>query len=115
MINPGKRTFPNAMERPNRKVPISRYGVVPNERITIPKVNKQREANKVFSKPKRRANFGAKGEMSAKASNGMVVRKPASTFETSKEALIEEINGPTEVKGDRRVEAIKTIPIISNQ
>lgn len=113
-IRPGNKTFPNAMASPIRKVPMSKLGVVPRERVIIPAVNNMSDTNNVSSIPKRRAIFGANGEISAKASRGMVVRNPANTFEMAKLSLMEEINGPTDVKGDRSVDAMKMIPIRRN-
>jgi hypothetical protein len=103
------------MASPIRKVPMSKLGVVPSERIMMPVVNKMRDMNNVNSIPKRRAIFGANGEMSANASKGMVVKNPASTFEMAKLSLMEEISGPTDVNGDRSVDAMKMIPIRRNQ
>ncbi len=94
---------------------MSKLGVVPRERIMIPAVNKTRDTNNVSSIPKRRAILGANGEIKANASKGMVVRNPANTFEMAKLSLMEEINGPTDVKGDRSVDAMKIIPIRRNQ
>lgn len=103
------------MASPRRKVPRSKLDVVPNERIMMPAVNKMRDPNNVSSNPKRRAIFGANGEIKAKASKGIVVRNPASTFEIVKLSLMEEIKGPTEVNGARSVDAMKMIPKSRNQ
>jgi len=75
-----------------------------------PVVNKISEPNRVYSIPKRRANFGANGEIMAKANRGIVVKNPAKTFDISKLSLIEEMRGPTVVKGERSVSAMNTIP-----
>lgn len=114
-IKPGNKTFPNAMASPSRKVPKSKLGVVPRERIMMPAVNKMSDTNNVSSNPKRRAIFGANGEIRANASRGMVVRNPASTLEIAKLSLMDEIKGPTDVKGERSVDAMKMIPIRRNQ
>ena len=90
-----------------------KLGVVPRERV-IPAVNKMSDTNNVSSIPKRRAILGVNGEISAKASRGMVVRNPANTFEMARLSLMEEINGLTDVKGDRSVDAMKMIPIRRN-
>ena len=79
--------------------------------MIIPAVSSRREKNNVDSNPKRREIFGAKGEISANASNGIVVNNPARPFEIVKLSFIEEINGPTVVNGARRVDAIKIMPI----
>ena len=114
-IKPGNSTLPKAIASPSRNVPMSKVGVVPSERMIIPAVNKIREPNRVSSIPKRRASFGANGEIMANASRGIVVKKPAKTFEIPKLSLTEEIIGPTTVKGERRVIAINTTPISRSQ
>ena len=94
---------------------MSKAGIVPSERMIIPAVNKISEPNKVRSIPKRRASFGANGEIMANASRGIVVKNPASTFEMAKLSLIEEISGPTDVNGERSVSAMNTMPTNNNQ
>lgn len=115
MIRLGSSTFPKAMAMPNRNVPISKFGMLPNDRMMMPPVSNRRETNNVISRPYRRASFGANGEIKANASKGIVVKNPANTLGMAKLSRMKEINGPTVVKGDRKVEAIKTMPMINSQ
>lgn len=108
--NPGISTFPNDIAMPMSTVPNTSNPVVPRERRTIPKANKIVDKNSVSSSPSLRATTGANGEMVAKASNGIVVRKPASTLEIPRSSRINDIIGPTTVSGILNVEAIKITP-----
>jgi hypothetical protein len=112
-IKLGINTFPNEIAIPINAVPISNKDVVPKDRIIMPPVNKMMEKNKVSSIPKRRATLGAKGEITANARRGIVVIKPANTFEIVRPSRIYEIIGPTEVRGDLKEEDMKIIPSIN--
>lgn len=113
-IKAGNKTFPKAIATPIRKVPAIKRKMEPAERIKIPTVSRQREMKRVNSMPYFFEIFGAIGEMSANAKSGMVVRNPASTFVIPSPSRIGAMIGPTDVKGDRRVDAIKMMPIINN-
>jgi len=108
--NPGMSTFPKDIATPISIVPNISNPVVPSERRTIPKANRIVDKNKVSSSPSLRATIGAKGDMMAKASNGIVVRKPANTLEIPRSSRIKDMIGPTTVNGIRNVEAIKITP-----
>ena len=103
------------MATPMRKVPVSRKSTEPRERKRIPAVTRISEPNNVISKPNRRASLGANGEITAKASKGIVVRKPANRFEIPKSSRIGPIIGPTDVKGERSVKPMKSIPMTKSQ
>lgn len=87
------------------------HSVVPKERMTMPSANNIVEKNSVFSTPSHLAVLGAKGEISANASNGMVVKKPAVILEIANSLRMKRTIGPTTVRGVRKVIAIKTMPI----
>ena len=53
---------------------------------------------------------GTNGETIAKASNGIVVKKPASELDICNWSRMAPIIGPTDVSGDRIVAAINRMP-----
>lgn len=110
MIRLGNSTLPNAIPIPIKVVPINNNDVTPLERSATPTtkiiIDKNRERSTVIL----RDIFGTIGDTIANASRGMVVIKPATTFEICNEFRISSITGPTDVRGERRVNAMKTIP-----
>lgn len=84
----GINTFPNAIAIPIKAVPNNKKKGVPMERIAIPNASSEIARNNVISIPRRRATLGANGDITAKASNGIVVIKPANTLEISSPSLI---------------------------
>ena len=105
------RTLPNEIATPIIIVPNTSNPVVPSERSTIPSANKMVDRKRVSSSPSFLATIGAIGDTSANASNGIVVRKPASTLDIPRSSRMKEIIGPTTVNGIRNVEARKITPI----
>jgi len=73
------------------------------------------DKNKVSSSPSFRATTGANGDIVAKASNGIVVKKPARTLEIPRSSRIKDTIGPTTVSGIRNVDAINIIPKTNNK
>jgi len=98
------------MATPINTVPNRSNSVVPSERRTIPNAKRKVDKNNVSSSPSLRATTGANGDITAKASNGIVVRKPAKTLDIPRSSRIKDIIGPTTVRGIRNVEAIKITP-----
>lgn len=113
-IKLGISTLPKAIAIPIKAVPNSKKNGVPSERIIIPIANNRIARKSVISIPKRRAIFGAKGDMIANARSGIVVINPANTFDMANPSRMYEIIGPTAVSGARSVVEMKIIPIINN-
>ena len=72
----------------------------------MPSASKIVDRSNVNSSPNLRATTGANGDTTANASNGIVVKKPASTLEIPSPSRIKEMDGPTAVSGKRKVDAL---------
>src|SRR3954453_21704405 len=103
------------MDNPMIAVPIYKVAIPDRERIIMPMVRKMIEIRSVNSTPNFCPNLGAKGEQKAKASKGSVVIIPANVFEICKFSRIRSTKGPTEIKGARKLTAIKIILKIMTQ
>src|SRR5699024_2865713 len=112
-IKPGNNTFPKAIATPIKAVPINKVETPVTERNKIPIVKIIIETNIVLSIPYLLASLDAKGDISAKASNGTVVMVPITALETPKLSLITGIKEPTAVSGALRLDAINNTPINS--
>src|SRR5699024_12595764 len=108
-------TFPIAIARPMKNVPVNKKMIAPRERITTPAISRTSDKAMVHSMPIRLAIFGAKGEIKANASRGNVVMEPARALLIPRSSRIMGINEPTEVKGPLKLVLTKITTIRHSQ
>jgi hypothetical protein len=102
--------LPAAIAIPIKKVPKNKKTIEEYERIKIPAVNNSKLQNRVRSIPMLAAILGTRGEKAKKAKSGNVESKPAKVWDMPVSFIIEPSTGPTEVREERKLAAIKKIP-----
>ncbi len=109
-ITPGKSTLQIAIPKPTKNVPKKIKNTIEMDRKQMPKISMNNPRTNVISFDNLLANFGAIGDIIAKAINGKLVRKAILQFEKPISSRIIPINGPTDVIAGRKLNATKITP-----